>query len=306
MSRKNKADLSLVLVTMGWGASFILSKQVLGELEVFNFLALRFLIAFMIALVIFIKPMQSINRQTLKYGLGLGVVLFLGFSIQTFGLSFTSVSKSAFITGLSVVLVPILLAAVEKKWPEPKILIGSMTAVLGLGLLTMTGGAQSINLGDVLTLISAFFFALHIVGVGAVTGRKASKELRVQAVPMAILQIGTVGILSLGLSLITETPKLPQTLSIWFNVAVLALVCTAGAFIVQNVAQQYTTATRTALIYAMEPVFAAICGYALLGELLGTSALIGAGLILTGTLISEIPISLPPKATLASIDLELD
>lgn len=305
MSRKNKADLSLVLVTMGWGASFILSKQVLGELEVFNFLALRFLLAFMIALVIFIKPMQSINLKTLQYGLGLGVVLFLGFSIQTFGLSLTSVSKSAFITGLSVVLVPILLAVIQQKWPNLKILIGSMTAVLGLGLLTMTGKSQSINLGDILTLISAFFFALHIVGVGTVTSPRAEKGMRVQAVPMAILQIGTVGILSLGLSLITETPKLPQTPSVWLNVVVLALVCTAGAFIVQNVAQQYTTATRTALIYAMESVFAAICGYALLGEILGTSALIGAGLILTGTLISEIPISLSPrKATLALIDLE--
>jgi drug/metabolite transporter (DMT)-like permease len=305
MSRKNKADLSLVLVTIGWGASFILSKQVLGELEVFNFLALRFLLAFMIAFVIFIKPMQSINQRTLKYGLGLGVVLFLGFSIQTFGLAFTSVSKSAFITGLSVVLVPILLAVMQQKWPEPKILIGSMTAVLGLGLLTMTGGNLNVNLGDGLTLVSAVFFALHIVGVGAVTSPNASKGMRIQAVPMAILQIGTVGVLSLGLSFITETPKLPQTPSIWFNVVVLALVCTAGAFIVQNVAQQYTTATRTALIYAMEPVFAAVCGYVLLGEILGTSALIGAGLILTGTLISEIPISLSPrKATLDLIEVE--
>lgn len=283
MSKKNKADMSLILVTIGWGASFILAKHALGTLEVFNFLALRFLLAFVISLVIFIKPMLNMNRETLQYGIGLGVVLFLAFSIQTVGLSYTSVSKSAFITGLSVVMVPLILAALQKKRPEGKVLIGSLTAVVGLGLLTMTGSQFNVNVGDVLTLISAGFFAMHIVGVGSV-------PKTIKAIPMAILQIGTVGFLSLLMSFVTETPTLQMGGEVWFNILVLALVCTAGAYIVQNVAQQYTTATRTALIYAMEPVFAAVCGYILLGETLGVIGFVGAGLILGGTLISELPI----------------
>lgn len=284
MSKKNKADMSLILVTVGWGASFILAKQALGTLEVFNFLALRFLLAFAISLVIFIKPMMRMNRETFQYGIGLGIVLFLGFSIQTLGLSYTSVSKSAFITGLSVVMVPLLLAVIGKKLPQPRVVVGSLTAVAGLGMLTMTGSALTVNLGDILTLISAVFFALHIVGVGSV-------PRTIKAIPMAILQIGTVGFLSLAMTLTTETPTLTMGADLWFNIFVLALVCTAGAYIVQNVAQQYTTATRTALIYAMEPVFAAVCGFILLGEVLGLAGIGGAGLILAGTLISELPIS---------------
>lgn len=287
MNKTNKADMSLVLVTIGWGASFILSKSVLGELSVFNFLSLRFLLAFAIALVIFIKPLLRMNKETLTYGIGLGVVLFLGFSIQTFGLSYTTVSKSAFITGLNVVMVPLILAMILRKAPEGRVLIGTLTAVAGLGLLTITGSRFNINIGDGLTLLSAVFFALHIVGVGLVSERV--KE--VQAVQMGILQIGTVGLLSLGFTFATETPKLPATPDTWLNILVLALVCTAGAYIVQNVAQQYTTSTRTALIYAMEPIFAGICGFIILGEVLGIFAIIGAVMIVSGTLISELPIA---------------
>lgn len=286
MSKTNKADMSLVLVTIGWGASFILAKSVLGELSVFNFLAIRFLLAFAIALVIFIKPIKRMTKETLVYGIGLGVILFLGFSIQTFGLSYTTVSKSAFITGLSVVLVPLILALIQKRVPQLRAVIGSLTAVVGLGLLTMSGSSLSINLGDLLSIVGAVFFALHIVGVELVSARAK----HIQAVPMAILQIGTVGVLSLGFTFLSEVPKLPTTVDTWLNVFVLALVCTAGAYIVQNVAQQYTTATRTALIYATEPIFAGICGFILLGETLGLSAIFGAGLILSGTLISELPI----------------
>lgn len=285
MTKRTRADIALMLVTMGWGASFILSKQVLDELSVFNFLGIRFLIAFLIALVIFIKPMRQTSRQTLTYGLALGVALFFAFSIQTFGLSYTTVSKSAFITGLNVVMVPLFLALIHKKKPQLRVLLGSLTAVVGLGFLTMTGSSLSINLGDGLTLLSAVFFALHIVGVGSV-------PKGVQPIQMGILQIGVVGVLNMALSFATETPKWPQTSGIWVNIILLAVVCTAGAYIVQNVAQQYTTATRTALIYAMEPVFAAGFGFVLIGEVLGMTAAFGAVLILLGMLISEVPMNL--------------
>ncbi len=282
MSKKNKADLSLILVTAGWGASFILSKQALTELSVFNFLAYRFLVAFIICLVIFIKPMRKMSKETLQYGIGLGLVLFLAFSIQTMGLAYTSVSNSAFITGLSVVMVPLLLSVIEKKLPQAKIVVGSLMAVGGLGLLTLTGSSLQLNVGDLLSVIGAFFFALHIIGVGRAP-RAAS------AVPMAILQIGTVGVLSLMTSLIFENPTLQVGSITGMNLFVLALVCTAGAYIVQNVAQQYTTAARTALIYAMEPVFAAVCGFILLGETLSGVGIFGAALILLGTLVTELP-----------------
>ncbi len=281
MTKKNKADLALVLVTVGWGASFIFTKEAINQIEVFNFLGLRFSIAFIFSALVFYKKMLSINRKGILYGAILGLILFSAFAIQTFGLQFTSVSNSAFITGLSVVLVPILIALINKKLPSKKIIFCSLMAVSGLAMLTLSGGFTNINMGDVLTLISCFAFASHIIACGKFSRME-------EPLSMAIVQIGFVSLLSFITSFIFESPTLPTTPILWANIAALGLVCTAGAFITQNIAQKYTSASHTALIYALEPVFAAIAGYFILGELLTGISMLGAILIVSGMLISEI------------------
>lgn len=281
MTKKTKADLALIAVTVGWGASFIFTKEAVNQIEVFNFLAIRFFIAFAFASIVFYKKMKQINRKGLLYGLILGCILFSAFAVQTIGIQFTSVSNSAFITGLSVVLVPILLALINKRLPSRKILICSLMAVSGLAMLTLSNGVTGINIGDILTLLSTLGFATHIITVG----KLANME---EPLSMAIVQIGVVSVLSAISSFIFETPTLPSNTSLWLNIAALGLICTAGAFITQNIAQRYTTASHTALIYTLEPVFAAFAGYFILGEILTGVALIGAILIVLGMLLAEV------------------
>jgi len=285
MTKQMKADLGLFLVTIGWGASFILTKNSLGELQTFNFLAIRFILAFGLSAAIFFKDMIKTDRKTLIGGLILGVVLYASFALQTMGLLYTTASKSAFVTGFSVVLVPLFTAFLSKKLPEKKITFSVVLAFVGLGLLTLNGSALGINIGDFYTLISAIIFAFYIIMVGKYTAKT-------QSVPLAIVQLGVVGLLSVFTTFTLENPQMPESLSVWTNIIILSVVCTSGAYIVQSVAQKYTTATHTALIYSAEPVFAAIFGYFVVGEVLNGRGLLGAGLVLTAMLLSELDLKL--------------
>lgn len=280
MKKQLQADLALLLVTVGWGASFILTKNALADLPTFNFLAIRFLLAFVLSLALFAPRLKNLNRKTLVSSAIVGTVLFAGYALQTIGLHFTTTSKSAFITGFSVVLVPLITAMYLKKRPETPAVIGSAMALAGLGLLTLDG-SMTVNIGDALTLIATIAFALHIISVGYFTTGCDSLML-------GVFQIGVVGFWSLLTSLIVETPTIPPISPVWINILLLSIFCTAGAFIVQSVAQQYTTATHTALIYSGEPVFAAIFGYLMMGEVLSGQGLIGAALILGGMLAAEL------------------
>lgn len=280
MKMQLKADLALLLVTVGWGASFILTKNALADLPTFNFLAIRFLLAFVIGLGLFSSRLKNLNRRTLISSGIVGSVLFAGYALQTIGLHFTTTSKSAFITGFSVVLVPLITALFLRKRPETPAVIGSAMALIGIGLLTLDGNL-TVNIGDTLTMIAAIGFALHIIAVGHFTSGCDSLML-------GVFQIGVVGFLSLLTSLVVEKPVIPGMGPVWINILLLSVFCTAGAFIVQSVAQQYTTATHTALIYSGEPVFAAIFGYFIMSEVLSGQGLIGAALILGGMLAAEL------------------
>ncbi len=283
MNKQLKADIALLLVTVGWGSSFILTKNSLSELEPYNFLAIRFIFAFFISAFIYYKKMLSIDKYTLVYGIFLGLMLFGTYAFQTVGLNYTTASKSAFITGFSVILVPILSAIMAKKFPNLLTTLSVVLAFSGLALITLNQDVGGLNIGDVYTGVCAIFFASYIILVGKYT-------VKAESIAFAIVQIGTVGFLSLIVSLTIETPTIPATLPVWINLAILSLVCTSGAYIIQNVAQKYTTATHTALIYTCEPVFAAIFAYFLVGEVLGIKGSFGAVLIVVGMLIIELDV----------------
>jgi drug/metabolite transporter (DMT)-like permease len=282
-----KADLALLGVTVTWGASFLLTKNSLDGLDAFNFLAVRFGIATVLSALVFFKEMLRMKKRTFMLGLGVGLLMFISYAFQTVGITITTVSKSAFITGTSVLMVPLFAALFMKRVPDRSSIMGAVFAFFGLGLMTLTnsgsGGsaATAINLGDFLTLMCAVGFALYILAVGKYT-------VQVESIPFAIVQLGTVAVLSGVVSLIIETPILPVGGMAWFNILFLAVVCTSIAFIVQNVAQKYTSSTHTALIYTGEPVFAAIFAYFAVGEVLGTLSMIGATLIVFGMLFAEL------------------
>lgn len=280
MNEQFKADVYLFIVTIIWGSTFAITKSALSSLSSFNFLAIRFTIALLVSSLIFHKKFKNINLETFKYGLIIGSVLFFAYATQTIGLEYTTASKSGFITGFCVVIVPVTLAIMTKVIPEKKIVLGVILAILGLAFLSLDS-ELSFNLGDLLTLLGAFGYAFHIILVGKYTSK-------VDSTCLAIIQIGVVGILSTVFSLIFETPVVPTDLNIWIGILITAILATSLTFIVQNEMQQYTSATHAALIYSCEPVFGALFAYLLLGEVLTTKAILGCSLILLGTLIAEL------------------
>ncbi|ERM92690.1 DMT family permease [Caldanaerobacter subterraneus subsp. yonseiensis KB-1] len=281
MSKQLQSDIVLTLVTMIWGSTFIIVKNAIQSLPVYNFLFIRFLLAFLLLAAIFYKKLKKIDKSTLIAASLIGTMLFLGYAFQTMGLLYTTASKSGFITGFSVVLVPILEAILLKRKPTKAATVGVVLAFIGLILLT-TNIDLSINIGDFLTLLCAFAFAMHIVLIS----KYASK---MDTYLLATIQIGMVALLSGIVSLIFEKPFIPTSLDVWEAIIITGVFATAFAFVAQNTMQAYTTATHTALIFSLEPVFAALAAYLIAGETMSIRAIIGGAFMLAGIILSELP-----------------
>ncbi|HBT49327.1 MAG: Permeases of the drug/metabolite transporter (DMT) superfamily [Caldanaerobacter subterraneus] len=287
MSKQLQSDIVLTLVTMIWGSTFIIVKNAIQSLPVYNFLFIRFLLAFLLLAAIFYKKLKKIDKSTLMAASLIGTMLFLGYAFQTMGLLYTTASKSGFITGFSVVLVPILEAILLKRKPNKAATVGVVLAFIGLILLT-TNIDLSINIGDFLTLLCAFAFAMHIVLIS----KYASK---MDTYLLATIQIGMVALLSGIVSLIFEKPFIPTSLDVWGAIIITGVFATAFAFVAQNTMQAYTTATHTALIFSLEPVFAALAAYLIAGETMSIRAIIGGAFMLAGIILSELPEKEPEK-----------
>ncbi len=278
--RRLTADLSLVAVVFVWGITFVAVKNALATIGVFTFLALRFAAAFAFLALLFRRRLAAAGPSAGKAALIIGLFLFAGYAFQTAGLRYTTATSAGFITGLSVILVPCFAAVVSRRAPGLAIVAGAGLAVVGLAFLTLDSGL-SLGRGDLLVLLCAVAFALHILTVGRFSPRFDPTVL-------ATLQIGVTALLSGIAALATETFPARLTGDVWIALAVTAIPATALAFLVQTAAQQFTSPSRTAIIFALEPVFAALAGICLLGETLTARQFLGCALILAGTLASEL------------------
>lgn len=285
------ADLSLLLVALVWGTTFVIVQNAIDLLPPIAFNGIRFLIAALLLggwLLLFErKQLTFVNRKLIFSGLIIGVWLFIGYATQTVGLLYTSSSKAGFITGLSVVLVPLFSFLILKLRPTKNAIIGVLVATVGLYLLTMTD-VSPLNKGDALIFVCALGFAMQII----FTGKYSSKF---PSLLLTVVQIGTVAILSIIYSFFFEDWQLAFDPSILLNNSVLialfitSVFATALAFFAQTNFQKFTTPTRVALIFAMEPVFAAATGFIWAQDRLSASAVIGCLLILAGMIFSEVP-----------------
>lgn len=292
MKKSTFADLSLLIVAFIWGTTFVLVQNAISTMEPFAFNSFRFFIAFVIlflSLLLFQrKQLQFLSKRIVISGFLLGFWLFLGYATQTLGLLYTTSSKAGFITGLSVVLVPFFSFLLLKQKPSFPAVIGVSIATVGLFLLTMTDIA-ALNIGDFFVLICAFGFAMHIIFTG-----KFSEQF--PTLLLTTIQILTVSILSMISSLIFEDFNGMMKLSIISSQSVIialivtSVFATALAFFAQTSFQKYTTPTRVALIFAMEPVFAAIAGYYWANERLSISAIMGCLFIFLGMVFAELPV----------------
>ena len=275
-------DLSLVAVAMIWGATFVLVKRALADVSTLLFLALRFAGATAALLFVFRKHFRSPNLSySLRGGFFAGTCLFAGYVLQTFGLKYTSASKTGFITGLYIPLVPLFSSIFYRRLPQIAELAGVVTAFAGLALMTVERDLLSLSLGDLLVAGCAVAYALHML----VLGRYAKAA---NTGVLTVTQIATAGLLSAATFWWAEPIRIQWSRDVWIALVVTSLLATALAFAVQTWAQRWSSPTRTALIFSMEPVFAWATSYAVAGELLSRRATVGAGLILAGILMVEL------------------
>ncbi|MBB5323548.1 drug/metabolite transporter (DMT)-like permease [Anoxybacillus tepidamans] len=301
MKKQWIADASLLAVAFVWGATFVVVQNAISFLEPLSFNAVRFWLAgiFLLAwLFLFHRSsLQAFNRSLLLAGIWMGLWLFSGYALQTIGLLYTTSSKAGFITGLSVVLVPLFSFLFLKQKPTANAVFGAIIATFGLYFLTMNGGDWSINRGDLFVFFCALSFAMHII----VTGKYSSHH---PTFLLTVTQIFTVAVMCSVFAFIFEDGTkmwdiaILQQQQVWTALLVTSLLATAAAFLIQTNFQKYTTPARVALIFAMEPVFAAVTAYIWAGERLSTAGIIGCIGILLGMIISELPISFMERKTI--------
>lgn len=302
MKKTAVADLTLLFVVFIWGSTFVMVQNAIGFLEPHLFNAIRFFIAGILLFIgykIFYSKKTGViwTRSLFFSGIKIGIWLFLGYAFQTVGLLTTTPAKAGFITGLSVVLVPLFsLLLLKQKLRLPTIL-GVLFATFGLYFLTAAKGS-TIVFGDVLVFFCAISFAMQII----MTAKYAKAH---PALPLTIIQVFSVAILSFMSAVLFEdfsvlmNPAVMLKPDVWSALLVTAFLATAFAFFAQTYFQSYTSPTRVALIFAMEPVFAALTSFVLIGENLTTVSLIGCLFILTGMICAELPF---PKKLAARLE----
>lgn len=291
MSKQLKADLAILSITVVWGSSFIIMKNITEDIPPYAYLALRFLVATIILVAVFHKQLKSINFKALWSGSLIGLTLYAGMMLQVTGLKTTSASNSAFITGLNVIMVPIISVLLLRKRPPLNALIG--VALAALGLFALKGFSGSWAIGDSLTLLCALCFALQIIFID-----KFATDVNIYQ--LAIIQIASAAffyiITWICAGMVAVTTPFVLDSKIILTVLYTGALGTAFAFGVQTIAQKYTTPTRTALIITCEPVFGAL--FALIvpdiygkTEVLSIRTIMGCLLILSGMLITELRIT---------------
>jgi drug/metabolite transporter (DMT)-like permease len=276
-----RADLALAFLAFIWGSTFVLVKNALADISTVFFLALRFGAAALLLLAIYGLRGRSWRLGGWRWGIALGSIVYLGFLLQTIGLRYTTPAKSGFITGLYIVFVPVLSAAVYRKTPKISEWAGVLLALAGLALLTLDLSALSMGYGDTLTVACALAFAVHIVLLGHYSKLVDSDWL-------ALLQVGVAALLAAITLPAFETPYIRSTPVLAIAIAVTAVLATALAFWIQTWAQKHTTATRAALLFSLEPVFAWLTSFLIEDERLTSRALTGAACIFAGILLVEL------------------
>lgn len=274
------ADLALLLLTCAWGTTFLLVKNAVEQTSFGVFLLLRFGIAVLAVGAVTLWRGDRPSLGLWRHGLQLGVAMWAGFAFQTAGLRYTTPSRSAFLTGLSVLLVPFLSRVLYGRRAPATSWAGVALAVLGLVALHQDAIGEVVRLGDLLTLACAIAYAFQVVWTSEYSPRH----------PLALLtfvQIGVTFALS-PLLLPFQEVRLGGGAALWGTAAFTGLVMTAGAFFVMNWAQRHTSAVRAGLIYALEPISASLFSWAVGGEVLGRAQLLGGGLIILGVIVGEV------------------
>ncbi|HKI77726.1 MAG TPA: DMT family transporter [Ignavibacteriaceae bacterium] len=293
--KKYAGDGALLLTTLLWGVTFVVIKSSLENVSPLLFVSLRFSLAALIILPFIFGVIKISTRQAIIGGVILGLLNFAGFATQTIGLNFTSATKSGFITGTFVVFTPIFQFIIEKRIPRKENILGIFLVLLGLMLLSSKGTSVldifselggNFNIGDLFTLFCAISFALYIVYLDMVSHKFDYKLLVfVQITVTAILGwIFTFGLSVSGF----ESFRFSLNNQVIFAVIYTALFATVIATSLQTKFQKFVTPTKAAIIFSLEPIFAAFFAFVIIGERISYFGFIGGIFIFTGLLVSEL------------------
>lgn len=278
-NKRTQAELSILFVSFIWGTTFVIVKNALVDIGPFLFLAMRFISAFLLLAVLSFHNIKQISWSTIRAGSLLGFFLFAGYVFQTVGLQYTTSSNAGFITGLNVVLVPVIYSFLSKTLPTRQIVATVILATTGLYLMSVPATSFHLAYGDLLVLCCSLAFAFHVVYVGQLSHKH-------NAVAITGIQILFVGLLCLVISLLMEPWPATITYNVWSALLITSVLATSLAFLLQNALQKYSTPTRFAIVLATEPVFAGLAGFLWGHEILSHRAMMGAALILAAMLLS--------------------
>ncbi|MBN1892923.1 DMT family transporter [bacterium] len=280
MRRNIQADLWLLFACLIWGTSFPLVKIALKQASPFLFLAFRFGLGTLLMTALVLTRREPFSVSHVSRGSVLGFFMFLGMILQTLGLKYTTASRSGFITGLAVVFVPLFSVILLQRFPVWNAWAGVSLAAAGVFLLT-SPGSGGWNRGDTFTLLCAVSFAFQILMIEKLV--RPGESFR-----MALIMMAVTALLSFVSSFLFNSRMLKVTASLVAILVYTSIFCTAFAFTIQTLWQPRTTAVAAGIIYTMEPVFAALFAFFILGDTLNGAAWFGCGCILLGMLISEV------------------
>lgn len=288
------APAALVFMAVLWGSTFFVIKDLVTRMDAADLLAVRFVIAALVLTAVMARQLRLIDRTTLWHGTVMGVLYGVAQLLQTYGLVYTSASISGFLTGLYVVLTPMLEAVLLKARVGMRVWVAVALATAGLGVLTIAPGIgnTSFGLGEVLTIASALAYAGHIVYTGKVSTPALSLRLStVQTVVIAIICL---------LAALPGGIALPDRAQDWWAVGYLAVLCGALAVFLQVWAQARVEATRAAVIMSSEPIWAATFAILVGQEALSWRTVVGGAALVVAMVLASLPPALPRAATPAA------
>ncbi len=283
---KYKNELSLILVAMFWGLGFPATQIGLESFGVIEFLAIRFWVAALCLSLLFFKSFIKIDKLNIKYGVILGVILLSAYYVQTLGLTYTTASKNAFITATNVVFVPLLGLIFYKRKFDIYNVLGSIFTFIGIGFISYQKDF-TVNIGDVLTLMCAVLYALHMIYISEFLKKGADTT------QIAIVQMYVVAILATAIVLLTGKSFAPKETSENFMVAVLCILysgilATAISFFLQIKVQKNLSETKTVIILSTEAVFGALFSIIIVHDRLSITTALGCIIILAAVLFTEL------------------
>lgn len=277
--RKYVGELGLTIVAIIWGSGFVASAVSLDHYTPYQILAIRFLVGVLLLSLVFFKKLKQIKKSTIIKGAIIGIFLYLAFALQTVGLVYTTPSKNAFLTAVNVVIVPFIAFFIYKRKMNTYEWIGALLAITGIGVLSLRFSGD-VNIGDLLTLLCAVGFAFHIF----YTAQFVKDE---DPVLLTIIQMAVATILGFLVVLFKGETTFSMDIEGVSNVLYLGVFSTTIAFLLQTVAQKYTTETNAAIILSTEALWGTVFSVILLSEVLTIKMIIGAILILCAIIISE-------------------